>query len=84
VAALVDTNVPVYRFDSRFAAEKKIATEVLGRGIMEDSVRLPHQAIVEIICRRNTRYSWPHHPQASGRFARSGRIPKAASCSVSE
>jgi predicted nucleic acid-binding protein len=49
VAALVDTNVLVYRFDSRFAAKKKIATEVLRRGIIEDSVRLPHQAIVEFI-----------------------------------
>ena len=49
MAALVDTNVLVYRFDSRFAAKKKIATEVLRRGIVEDSVRLPHQAIVEFI-----------------------------------
>jgi predicted nucleic acid-binding protein len=47
VAALVDTNVLVYRFDSRFAEKQKIATEILRRGILEDSVRLPHQAIVE-------------------------------------
>ena len=49
MAALVDTNVLVYRFDSRFAAKKTIATEVLRRGIIEDSVRLPHQAIIEFI-----------------------------------
>lgn len=47
MAALVDTNVLVYRFDSRFAEKQKIATEILRRGILEDSVRLPHQAIVE-------------------------------------
>jgi predicted nucleic acid-binding protein len=49
VAALVDTNVLVYRFDRRFAAKKKIATEVLRRGIIENTARLPHQAIVEFI-----------------------------------
>jgi predicted nucleic acid-binding protein len=49
VAALVDTNVLVYRFDDRFAGKQKIATEILRRGIAEDSVRLPHQAIVEFV-----------------------------------
>jgi len=49
VAALVDTNILVYRFDSRFADKQKIATGILRRGILEDSVRLPHQAIVEFI-----------------------------------
>jgi predicted nucleic acid-binding protein len=49
VAALVDTNVLVYRFDNRFAPKQKVATEILRRGILEDSVRLPHQAIVEFI-----------------------------------
>jgi predicted nucleic acid-binding protein len=49
VAALIDTNILVYRFDGRFPAKQKIATEVLRRGIIEDSVRLPHQAIVEFI-----------------------------------
>jgi predicted nucleic acid-binding protein len=49
VAALVDTNILVYRFDSRFAGKQKIATQLLRRGILEDSVRLPHQAIVEFI-----------------------------------
>ena len=49
MAALVDTNVLVYRFDSRFPSKQKIATEILRRGILEDSVRVPHQAIVEFI-----------------------------------
>jgi predicted nucleic acid-binding protein len=49
VAALVDTNVLVYRFDTRFAEKQKIATEILRRGIIEDSVRLPHQAIIEFV-----------------------------------
>lgn len=49
MAALVDTNILVYRFDGRFPAKQKIATELLRRGIIEDSVRLPHQAIVEFV-----------------------------------
>lgn len=49
MAALIDTNVLVYRFDNRFARKQKIATEILRRGIVEDSVRLPHQAIVEFV-----------------------------------
>jgi hypothetical protein len=49
VAALVDTNVLVYRFDDRFPAKQKIALEILRQGILEDSVRVPHQAIVEFV-----------------------------------
>jgi predicted nucleic acid-binding protein len=49
VAALIDTNVLVYRFDDRFAKKQKIAVEILRCGIIEDSVRLPHQAIVEFV-----------------------------------
>ncbi len=49
MAALVDTNVLVYRFDTRFPEKRKVATELLRRGIAEDSVRVPHQAIVEFI-----------------------------------
>lgn len=48
-AALVDTNILVYRFDDRFPEKQRIATEVLRHGIVEDSVRIPHQAIVEFI-----------------------------------
>jgi predicted nucleic acid-binding protein len=49
VAALVDTNILVYRFDGRFPEKRRIATEILRRGIAEDSVRVPHQAIIEFI-----------------------------------
>jgi len=49
VAALVDTNVLVYRFDGRFPDKQKRATEILRRGIIENSVRVPHQAIIEFV-----------------------------------
>ena len=49
MAALVDTNVLVYRFDSRFPEKQRIATALLREGIVEDSVRLPHQALVEFV-----------------------------------
>ena len=49
VAALIDTNVLAYRFDGRFRDKQKRATEILRRGIVEDSIRLPHQAIVEFV-----------------------------------
>jgi predicted nucleic acid-binding protein len=49
VAVLVDTNILVYRFDNRFPEKQRVATEILRRGILEDSVRVPHQAIVEFI-----------------------------------
>lgn len=49
MAALVDTNVLVYRFDGRFPEKQKIATELLRQGIIDDSVRVPHQAVVEFV-----------------------------------
>jgi predicted nucleic acid-binding protein len=49
VAALVDTNVLVYRFDSRFPSKQRMATETLRRGILENSLRVPHQAIMEFV-----------------------------------
>jgi len=49
VDALIDTNIPVYRFDKRFPEKQKIATDLLGQCIVENSVRLPHQAIVEFV-----------------------------------
>ncbi len=49
VAALVDTNILVYRFDPRFPDKQRIASELLRRGIEKDSLRLPHQAIVEFV-----------------------------------
>jgi predicted nucleic acid-binding protein len=49
VLSLVDTNILVYRFDARFPDKQRVATEVLRRGIADDSLRLPHQAIVEFV-----------------------------------
>jgi len=49
VAVLVDTNVLVYRFDPRFPDKQRVANDVLRRGILEDSIRLPHQAVVEFV-----------------------------------
>ena len=49
MAALVDTNILVYRFDERSPRKQKIAAELLRRGIAEDSVRIPHQAIIEFV-----------------------------------
>lgn len=49
MAALVDTNVLVYRHDPRFPAKQNRATEILRRGIADNSLRVPHQAIVEFV-----------------------------------
>ena len=49
MAALIDTNILVYRFDKRFPDKQRVATEVLRRGIQDDSIRVPHQGIVEFI-----------------------------------
>jgi predicted nucleic acid-binding protein len=49
VAALVDTSILVYRFDVRFPNKQRIASELLRRGIVEDSIRVPHQAILEFV-----------------------------------
>jgi predicted nucleic acid-binding protein len=49
VLALVDTNVLVYRFDPRFPRKQELATRFLRRGLMEDRVRVPHQALLEFV-----------------------------------
>lgn len=49
MAALVDTNVLVYRFDWRFPTKQRLANELLRTGIADTSVFLPHQAIVEFV-----------------------------------
>jgi predicted nucleic acid-binding protein len=49
VAALVDTNVLVYRFDPRFPDKQTRAKELLRQGLVDDSVRLCHQSIVEFV-----------------------------------
>jgi predicted nucleic acid-binding protein len=47
VAALVDTNVLVYRHDPRDLRKQKIATDLLRSGIADQSLRIAHQAVVE-------------------------------------
>jgi predicted nucleic acid-binding protein len=49
VAALVDTNVLVYRVDWRFPDKQRIATTVLREGIERDGLFLPHQAVIEFL-----------------------------------
>jgi predicted nucleic acid-binding protein len=49
VRGLVDTNILVYRFDPRFPDKQEIATALLRRGLVEDQVRIPHQAVVEFM-----------------------------------
>lgn len=49
VAALVDTNIIVYRFDLADSRKQETARALLRRGIEQDSVRVPHQAVVEFV-----------------------------------
>ncbi len=49
MANLVDTNVLVYCFDPRSPAKQAIACEVLRRGLADQQLVLPHQAIVEFV-----------------------------------
>ena len=48
-AALVDTNILVYRFDARFPDKQRRATAALYRGLADEIVRVPHQAIIEFV-----------------------------------
>jgi predicted nucleic acid-binding protein len=49
VAALVDTNVLLYRFDPRFPGKQRTATNLLRQGIAQGNLRVPHQAILEFV-----------------------------------
>lgn len=69
VASLVDTNILVYRVDTRFPRKQRIATELLRTGIAQGSLRVPHQAIVEFVA-ANTRAR-----MVRGRSARHERSP---------
>jgi predicted nucleic acid-binding protein len=48
-ATLVDTNVLVYRFDARFPEKQQIATDVLRAGLADGFMRVPHQAVLELV-----------------------------------
>lgn len=49
MAALVDTNILVYRFDPSDPRKQSRARDLLRNGIANDSVRIPHQAVVEFV-----------------------------------
>ncbi len=49
MAALIDTNVLVYRFDPRFPGKQRTATRLLRQGIADGNLRVPHQAILEFV-----------------------------------
>lgn len=49
VAGLVDTNVLVYRYDPRFPAKQAAAEAFLRQGIADDSIVVPHQALIEFV-----------------------------------
>ena len=49
MAALVDTNVLVYRFDPRFPLKQERARELLRQGLVDRSIVLPYQSLVEFV-----------------------------------
>jgi predicted nucleic acid-binding protein len=49
MSALIDTNILVYRFDHRDARKQQIAQQLLRDGVERDSIRVPHQAILEFV-----------------------------------
>jgi predicted nucleic acid-binding protein len=78
VAALIDTNVLVYVFDPEDPRKQRIAAELLDRGLQDDSVKIPHQAIVEFVA-ATTR------PRARGRSPRLPLLtPEAATREAEE
>lgn len=49
MAALVDTNVLVYRFDPRVPEKQERATRLLETAVQPGALSLPHQALVEFV-----------------------------------
>lgn len=49
MAALVDTNVLVYRYDPRDPDKQAVATRLLRDGLANGSCAIPHQAILEFV-----------------------------------
>jgi predicted nucleic acid-binding protein len=49
VASLVDTNILVYCFDSRELTKRAQARKLLRRGAAEQTIQIPHQALVEFV-----------------------------------
>ena len=49
MSAVVDTNILVYRFDAREPEKQARADEILRKGLADDSIRIPHQAVIEFM-----------------------------------
>jgi predicted nucleic acid-binding protein len=49
VASLVDTNILVYSFDARDTLKQRRADEILRNGLLDGSLVLAHQCIVEFV-----------------------------------
>ncbi len=49
MAGLVDTNVLVCRYDSRFPRKQALAINLLRQGILDGSLFLAHQVLIEFI-----------------------------------
>ena len=49
VTSLIDTSVLVCRYDARYPRKQERARRLLRRGIEEDAIRVPHQAILEFV-----------------------------------
>jgi predicted nucleic acid-binding protein len=49
VASLVDTNILVYRFDARDPVKQQRAREILRDGLLDDSIVLAHQCVIEFV-----------------------------------
>jgi len=47
--SLLDTNILVYRFDPCDPVKQQIAVDLLRRGLADDTLVLPHQAVVEFV-----------------------------------
>src|SRR4029077_7677528 len=49
VVSLVDTNILVYRFDARFPPKQRVAAEILRSRLINETVRIPDQALMEFV-----------------------------------
>ena len=49
MAVLLDTNILVYLYDSRFPRKQEIARDLIRSAIESDQARIPHQAIIEFV-----------------------------------
>lgn len=65
MASLADTNILVYCFDSRELTRRAQARELLRRGADENSILIPHQALVEFVSvvTRRKGYATPLLPE---------------------